>query len=269
MPFTNVIAFFSLHLLPGSFGAVVRLLTSRPMSGAVAILAKYDESKGAKLATALGRDSVFSNLSVGRRKLLAESGTLFHLEKGQRLFSHGDPSEAAFAILTGEIEIAIPGLDGRAVWLARIGAGSVVGEMGALDGTPRATNATATRRCELLRIERALIHDALTAEPQAAMALIGVLTRRLRETDALVERTSSMELGKRLARFLLIESIHGRVIYNQSEIAHHIGASREAVNRKLERWRREGWVEIKNTGLYIHDRAALLALCKRNAKLHI
>jgi CRP/FNR family transcriptional regulator, cyclic AMP receptor protein len=239
------------------------------MSGAVAILTRPDDSKTSKVADALARDSLFANLSAPRRMLIAQSGALMQLEKGQRLFSHGEPSSAAYAILTGEIEIAIPGLDGRPVWLARIGSNAVVGEMGALDGTPRATNASATRRCELLKIDKAVIHDALVAEPQAAMALIGVLARRLRETDALVERTSSMELGKRLARFLLIESVNGKIIFNQSEMAHHIGSSREAVNRKLERWRKEGWVELRNTGLHVLDRTALLALCKRNAKLHI
>jgi CRP/FNR family transcriptional regulator, cyclic AMP receptor protein len=239
------------------------------MSGAAAILTVTDDSKAAKVADALARDSVFATLSAPRRQLIAKAGRILQLEKGQRVFTHGEPSDAAYAILAGEVEITIPGLDGRAVWLARIGSGSVVGEMGALDGTPRATNASATRRCELLKIDKALIHDAMLAEPQAAMALISVLTRRLRETDALVERTSSMELGKRLARFLLIESVNGKIIFNQSEIAHHIGSSREAVNRKLERWRKDGWVELRNTGLHILDRTALLALCKRNAKLHI
>ena len=239
------------------------------MDRAVAGDLKQDDKKAAKIAAALAHDSAFAALSPARRQTLAESGTVIHLERGQRLFACGDHSDAAYAIFAGEIEIAIPGLDGRAVWLARIGAGSVIGEMGALDGAPRATNANATRKCELLRIDRKLIHEALLAEPEAALALLGVLVRRLRETDSLVERTSSMELGKRLARFLLIESINGRIIYNQSEIAHHIGASREAVNRKLERWRKENWVELTHTGLHIRDRAALLTLCKRNAKLHI
>ena len=208
-------------------------------------------------------------LSPARRRDCIRSGTIVQLEKGQRLFGHGDKSDAAYAIFAGEIEITIPGLDGRDVWLARLGSGSVIGEMGALDGAPRATNANATRRCELLRIDRELITEALLAEPEAALALLGVLIRRLRDTDSLVERTSPMELGKRLARFLLIESVNGRIIYNQSEIAHHIGASREAVNRKLELWRRNSWVEINHTGLHIHDRAALLTLCKRHSKLPI
>ena len=239
------------------------------MGGAITTLIRIDDKQSAKIADALARDSVFGALSAARRQALADSGTVLKLEKGQRLFSHGDKSDAAFAIFVGEVEISIPALDGRPVWLARIGSGSVIGEMGALDGTPRATNAVTTRRCELLRIDHKLIHDALLAEPQSALALIRVLTRRIRETDALVERTSSMELGKRLARFLLIESENGRIIFNQSEIALHIGATREAVNRKLDRWRKDNWVELNLTGLHIRDRAALIALCKRNFKLHI
>jgi CRP-like cAMP-binding protein len=228
-----------------------------------------DKERAAKIADALARDSVFKALSPARRAALAQSGTLVALEKGQRLFNHGDRSDAAYTIFLGEMEITIPGIDGRPVWLARIGAGAMIGEMGAIDGAPRVTDASATRRCELLRIDRQLILDAMLAEPQATLAMVGVLIKRLRETDALVERTSSMELGKRLARFLLIEGVSGKVLHNQSEIAHHIGASREAVNRKLESWRRQSWIEISRTGLHIRDRAALLGVCKRNAKLHI
>jgi hypothetical protein len=40
-------------------------------------------------------------------------------------------------------------------------------------------------------------------------------------------------------------------------------------NRKLERWRRDKWVELNYTGLHILDRSALLTVCRRHAKLHI
>ncbi|HEX2593427.1 MAG TPA: helix-turn-helix domain-containing protein, partial [Rhizomicrobium sp.] len=112
-----------------------------------------------------------------------------------------------------------------------------------------------------------MVTDALMAEPGAALALLGVLARRLRDTDALVERTSSMDLGKRLARLLLDESAHGRIIYSQSDMAHLISASREAVNRKLSRWRKSKWIELNHTGLHVLDRAALLALCRKKSSL--
>jgi CRP/FNR family transcriptional regulator, cyclic AMP receptor protein len=124
----------------------------------------------------------------------------------------------------------------------------------------------ATRRSELYRIDRSCVTEALTAEPGAALALLSLMARRLRDTDALVERTSSMDLGKRLARLLLEEGANGKILYNQSDMAHLVGATREAVNRKLARWRKANWVELTPTGLYIRDRLALLALCKRKVE---
>lgn len=220
-----------------------------------------------KVAAVLARNPVFAVLSPERRSLLAESGRPVRLARGSRLFSRGDISDAAYAIIAGEVEVVIEGMDGRPVWLARLGAGTVIGEMGILDGAPRSADANATRNSELWRIDSKLVTDSLKDEPGAALALLGEMARRLRDTDALVERTSSMELGKRLARLLLDEGASGKIIYNQSDIAHLIGASREAVNRKLASWRKEKWIEIDNMGLHILDRQALLALCKRKVTL--
>jgi CRP-like cAMP-binding protein len=82
-----------------------------------------------------------------------------------------------------------------------------------------------------------------------------------------VDRNASLDLGKRLARLLLEEGAHGRIIYNQSDLAHLVGATREAVNRKLARWRKAKWIVLNETGLHIMDRPALLAICKRKAAL--
>jgi len=220
-----------------------------------------------KVTDMLARNAVFAVLPPARRRMLADSGSAVDMIKGTRLFSRGDASDAAYAIIVGEVEVTIEGMDGRTVFLARLGAGTVIGEMGVLDGSPRSADARATRKCELWKIDRKLVTDALAEERGAAIALLGVMARRIRDTDALVERTSSMDLGKRLARLLLDESATGRIIYNQSDIAHLIGASREAVNRKLSRWRKSKWVELNHTGLHVLDRPALLALCKRKVAL--
>jgi len=215
----------------------------------------------------LARNPIFAVLSPERRRALAESGAPLQLNKGVRLFGRGAPADAAYAIISGELEVTIEGPDGRAVYIARLGSGNVVGEMGVLDGIPRATDVHATRRTDVWRIERALVVGALMDEPVAALALLAVLAKRLRDTDALVDRNASMELGKRLARLLLEEGRHGKIINDQSDIAHLIGASREAVNRKLAQWKKAGWVSMDHTGLHIADRIPLLALCSRRTAI--
>ncbi len=221
------------------------------------------DSRSSKIAEILGKNTVLGVLSLASRQVLARNGISVILAKDEQLFRQGAESDAAYAIMSGEIEVSLPGLDGRDIWIARLGGGTVVGEMGSLDGSPRSADARATRKCELWKIDRKLIMQALIDEPSAALALLAVLVGRIRDTDALVERTSPMNLGKRLARLLLDESAKGRIIYNQAELAHLIGATREAVNRKLAAWRKSKWIELTPQGLYVRDRAALLVLCKR------
>jgi len=225
-----------------------------------------EPGKTTKVGDVLARNIVFKVLSPDRRRSLAECGSYVRLERGSFLFRRGDPSDAAFAIILGEVEVTVMGLDSREVFIARLGTGTVIGEMGVLDGSSRSADVRATRRSELYRIDRSCVTDALTAEPGAALALLSLMARRLRDTDALVERTSSMDLGKRLARLLLEEGANGKILYNQSDMAHLVGATREAVNRKLARWRKANWVELTPTGLHIRDRRALLALCKRKVE---
>ncbi len=215
----------------------------------------------------LSRNPVFAVLPVERRRALAESGDAVRLARGESLFARGDAPDAAYAIIEGELEVTIEGPDGRNVFIARLGSGTMIGEMGVLDGVPRSTDARATRKTELLRIGRTLVIQALSEDTGSALALLTIMARRLRETDALVDRNASMNLGKRLARLLLEESTHGKIIFNQSDIAHLVGATREAVNRKLAQWRKSAWIEVNKTGLHVLDRPALLAICRRRAEL--
>jgi CRP/FNR family cyclic AMP-dependent transcriptional regulator len=226
-----------------------------------------DSMVSKEVGDTLARNAVFSVLSAARRNALAERATLIKLVKGGKLFARGEQPEAAYAIVSGEIEVTIEGPDGRDVFIALLGSGTVIGELGVLDGVPRSTDARATRKTEVLKISRSLVTEALRDEPNSALALLGVLASRLRDTDHLVDRNASMDLGKRLARLLLEEGAKGKIVYNQSDLAHLVGATREAVNRKLSRWRKSNWIMLNHTGLHILDRNALLAICRRSAAI--
>src|SRR5271155_1713434 len=114
-----------------------------------------------EVASTLARNAVFAVLSPQRRRELTEGGTPVELAKGQKLFGRGDRPDAAYAIITGEVEVTIEGPDGRSVFIARLGSGTVVGEMGVLDGVVRATEVRATRKTELWRIAREHVIAAL------------------------------------------------------------------------------------------------------------
>ncbi len=95
------------------------------------------------IVAALARNPVFAVLSDSRQRYLANAGAPVRLEPGAALFLAGDVAEALYVVLTGELDIAVSTRDGRDVWLAKLGAGALVGEMGVLDGGPRSADARA------------------------------------------------------------------------------------------------------------------------------
>ena len=210
---------------------------------------------------AMGRSTLFRRMSDDQREALIQGASLVALTPGQQLFLRGDPGDAVFVVVEGEVEIGASTPDARSVRIAALGAGAVIGEMALLDGGGRSADAHASRRCLLLRIGRDAILRSLKDEPEALLALAVELSQRLRQANTQLETTALLDLGGRLARLLLQEGgSRGIVSLPQSEIARRIGASREKVNRKLGEWRDEGYVSISRAGVRIEQSQALQGL---------
>ncbi|MBI1188403.1 MAG: cyclic nucleotide-binding domain-containing protein [Alphaproteobacteria bacterium] len=207
---------------------------------------------------ALAKAKLFQRMGADARRRLAATGAVQALEPRARLFSKGDEGDAMYVVLEGEVEVRISSEGGRDVRIAALGAGSVIGEMAALDGGPRSADVDAVRRTRLLRIPRDSVVEAMRAEPDTLIDLVAELSRRLRDTDAALEDAALLDLGGRLARLLLREAGDGAVVsLTQVEMARRIGASREKVNRKLHEWCDEGIIALGRSGVRIVRRAAL------------
>jgi CRP-like cAMP-binding protein len=200
----------------------------------------------------LARSPVLAHFSAEGLERLAVSGAWLALEPGEMLFQAGDPGDAVYVVVDGEVEVRNSTPDGREVRLVALGPGALVGEMAALDGGPRSADVAATRRSRLWRITRAAMLAALEAEPKAAVALVVELSARLRVADGAISDKTVLDLAGRLARLLLAETgAHGLVALTQTEIGRRLGFSREKVNRKLHEWGREGWVDLAPAGIRV------------------
>ena len=90
---------------------------------------------------------LFEHLSrrdLARVARVASEGTL---EAGSVLMREGEPADCFFVLLEGEIEVRR-----RGRLLARLGAGSFVGEMALLSRSPRTATVTATTPLRVLTI---------------------------------------------------------------------------------------------------------------------
>ena len=205
-----------------------------------------------QVAAALQAGGVLGALSDDACVRLAQAGRPVDLATGAVLSQAGDPGDAMFIVLEGELEVRTVSSGGREVRLVALGPGAVAGEMAALDGGPRSADMVASRRTRLWRIPRQALLEMLHAEPQVALALLSELSARLRRTNSDLEVRATEDLGGRLARLLAQEQgPRGLVALSQSELARRLGASREKVNRKLQGWVADGVVEVGPSGIRI------------------
>ena len=217
----------------------------------------------AGVEAALARAELFAAVSERARARLAQQGAVVALEPEALLFSKGDPGDALFVLLEGEVEVRTSSEGGRDVRIAALKPYALIGEMAVLDGGARSADIAAIRRSRLLRISRDTALATLESEPKALLKLISELIRRLRHADSQLEDAALLDLGGRLAQRLLEEAGDGVLVtLTQTELARRIGASREKVNRKLHEWEDEGFVQLGRSGVRIKSRDKLQALIR-------
>jgi len=101
---------------------------------------------------------------------------------GQEIVRQGDTGVGAFIIRSGKVEV-VQDRDGKATKLATLGPGEVIGEMALLDEFPRSATAKAIEPTTVLGIQRWHFLGILQSHPQLALALLPILSKRLRNAE--------------------------------------------------------------------------------------
>ncbi len=118
-----------------------------------------------------------------RQTLLAATEHRIY-KSGAIIFDEGDPSDALYLVLEGEIELRKHTKDGNIEILARLSGDECFGEMGVLDGCKRSAAAYTVTDTRLARIPRETMLAALKDEPSATIIkMFHSISDRLRRTD--------------------------------------------------------------------------------------
>ena len=122
------------------------------------------------------------------------------IKKTDMLFSEGDTGDAVYVILEGHIEILKKDRAGAQQQLAKMGDGSVLGEMSLISGSAvRSASALAATDIKLLKIPATRFSRLLRADNIAALKVVHnlaqVMSRRLLLMDE--KLVDLMDKGKR------------------------------------------------------------------------
>lgn len=134
---------------------------------------------------------MFKDIDPARLKLLAFTSERVQFADGQRFFSQGDTSDAAYVILDGRAHVLLNTPHGE-IQVAELGDNSLVGEMGILSDSPRSATIMAAEPTTALRIDKRVFLELLAQFPQMSLAVMRELAQRLERTNAqLVAQSSS------------------------------------------------------------------------------
>jgi CRP/FNR family cyclic AMP-dependent transcriptional regulator len=95
---------------------------------------------------------------------------------GEAIFRAGDPAEAMYVVVEGEIELTKDD-----VTLEIVPAGRPFGELGLIDGEPRALDAIARGRALIAPISADRFTRLVEEQPEFVLSLLRLLTHRLRQ----------------------------------------------------------------------------------------
>lgn len=126
---------------------------------------------------ALAATPLFAGLPHHTLEALVENLTLVPLEKGVALFKEGDPGDALYVIVEGEVSVQAEGPP--QVEMARLGPGAFIGEVALMTDQPRSATVTATEQSELLRIDRTTLSTVLAEHGDVLRAVLRFVRERL------------------------------------------------------------------------------------------
>jgi CRP/FNR family transcriptional regulator len=209
-----------------------------------------EQASAAKL---LARVPLLSGLEPGELERIAQVAIPRSFPKGARVFHEGDRSDACYVIRAGEVRVTREHPDGRAIALATLGPGELVGELAMLDGGVRSASVETLSEVDLLAVSAADMKGLLERNAQITAKLVVALTKRLRETNERISRQSFQTVPSRVAGVLsqLVSEDNaeqGRdgvtIRMNQADLAQLAGTSRESVSRFLAVLERAGVVRV-------------------------
>jgi CRP/FNR family cyclic AMP-dependent transcriptional regulator len=181
---------------------------------------------------------------------IGEGRKLVAAPKKQVIFAQGDEADAVFYIQKGKVRLSVVSKIGKEATIAIVSEGNFFGE-GALGGQLlRMGSAAAMTDCELLRVEKKAMMDALHREHSFSdMFVAYLLARNIRYEEDLVDQLFNSS-EKRLARVLLLlarfgkEGIPETVVpkISQETLAEMVGTTRSRVSFFMNRFRKLGFI---------------------------
>jgi len=135
---------------------------------------------------------LFRGLSPAELDAVVKCARSATLKKGTLLIRHQAPARAAYVVISGMFIAELPVPDAEPIEMAKMGAGSVIGEPCLVKDGPRALQVRCSQDAEVIAIDRVLFSALRAQRDPGAYKIVRnicvTLCDRLRTTNEYIER---------------------------------------------------------------------------------
>ncbi len=209
---------------------------------------------------------LFKGLSPDFLRTLEGIARRRFVPKGDMLFMQGDRAEGFYVLLSGKVKVMKLSSQGKSQILGVFGPGDSVGEVAVFEDGTYPAYAQAIEDSTLAFLPRDRFIQVVRENPDLALGMMAILSRRLRRLTSLAESLALKEVPARLAQYLLtLASERGDEVVlglKKGEIAEVLGTTPETLSRALSRLSARGIIEVKGSRVKIVDIDALRGLAE-------
>ncbi|CAO5031347.1 Crp/Fnr family transcriptional regulator [Microcystis aeruginosa] len=226
---------------------------------------RYPAEKSAEIQKLLDTASLLVGLSPETLDRVTSHVVTRTHPANRAILLENDWGGSVYFILDGWVKIRTYNIDGKEVTLNIVGKGEIVGEMAALEESPRSTDAITLTTATISSIPAQDFVNLLQSEPLAGIRLSQLMAKRLRQVNRRLRLREADSLSRVADTLLFLaegqgeKNSQGTIIPNlpHRELSSISGLARETVTRSLTKLEKKGLIQRQQEFLCIPDLAAL------------
>lgn len=206
---------------------------------------QYDQLKQIEL---------FSSLTEQELSSICERLVVKRFRKNEIILFEEDTNEYMYIILNGKVKVVQTLDDGKEILLAVHRTGEFFGEMSFIDGRTSPATVVAVVDCAVSLISKKDFFAILNTNQKILHNLLNILCTRLRESWDKIQILNLKNASDRIKILLFMlshkygektsDGITLNIKLTHQEIAEMTGMARETVTRVIDRWLKEGEINI-------------------------
>lgn len=177
-----------------------------------------------------------------------------HVKKNETLFRSGEPADAVFRVLSGEVHMVRHAPDGTTVVIHCARTGDFFAEA-SLFSSRYHCDAVSVRTSHCLRLPAIALRRTFETDAALAQAWMATLSGSLRRQRSALERMALKGTRARVVHYLVDRGDNGQLMLDQTflEWARELGVSHEALYRTLAAMERDGSLERNGVWLKLGE----------------